>query len=74
MTWKLLGDGHGHGYVEYYDGDYAHSDYPQEIPDDVVEDTHMVDYWENDNYIYVIHRIHEETFNYFRYEKGEDYV
>lgn len=69
MTWKLLGEGHGHGYVEYYDGDYAHGDYPQEIPDDVVEDTHMVDYWENDNYIYVIHRIHEETFNYFRYEK-----
>jgi len=73
MTWKLLGEGHGHGYVEYYDGDYAHGDYPQEIPDDVIDymenDSCLVDTWQDSKYIYVIHHVHDETYNYFRYTK-----
>ena len=71
MTWKLLGQGHGHGYVEYWDfsATYPHPEHPTEIPDDVIEDTYVVDYYNDDKYTYIIHHMHDTTFNYFRYAK-----
>ena len=75
MTWKLLGEGHGHGYVEYWDfGEtYPHPEHPTEIPDEYIEhmdeDSRMVSTYPTEDYLYVIHHVHDETFNYFRYTK-----
>lgn len=76
--WKLLGnnDGHGFGYVEYWDfGEtYPHSEHPTEIIDEHIEymdeDSKMVSTYHTNNYIYVIHHVHDETYNYFRYKRG----
>ena len=76
MTWKLLGnnDGHGFGYVEYWDFNdtYPHIEHPEEIPDNVIDDMDsnykLVSIYIK-KYTYVIHHVHDETYNYFRYGK-----
>ena len=74
MAWKVLEEGHGFGYVEYWHPeDIAHPEYPTEIPDDHIDymdaESQVVSAWQDANYIYVIHHVLDETFNYFRYPK-----
>ena len=77
MAWKVLEEGHGFGYVEYWHPeDIAHPEHPGEIPEDFEDDkSNLVGIaglfdiykWLDQNYVYIIH-VHSETYNYFRYE------
>ena len=74
MAWKVLEEGHGFGYVEYWHPeDIAHPEYPGEIPEEHIDymdaESQVVSAWQDANYIYVIHHVLDETFNYFRYEE-----
>ena len=79
MTWKKLGDtdGHGFGYVEYWDfsDTYPHAEHPKEITDDDCYDFSYVGNGisikstSDNKYDYVIQHRSGETYNYFRYKK-----
>ena len=77
MAWKVLEEGHGFGYVEYWHPeDIAHPEHPTEIPEDFqdsksnlvgIAGLYDIYRWIDQNYLYIIH-VHAETYNYFRYE------
>ena len=77
MAWKVLEEGHGFGYVEYWHPeDIAHPEHPGAIPEDFQDDKSKlvgiaglfdIYKWLDQNYVYIIH-VHSETYNYFRYE------
>ena len=79
--------GHGFGYCQYWHyEDIAHPEHPEEIPEELNHGQDGVVFvstiwadnkiaydiynFTDDKYLYVIH-VHEETFNYFRYSKGD---